>query len=439
VSGAVQNPGIYAVPAMSRVLTAIDMSGGFITEEFESQEETKDEKTVSKYFEGPKNPESIELEGLEVQPQENRFSSRRRITVKRQNRDLLHADIEKYLRTGDLDKNPILNGGDVIFVPFREEKVGSVGIYGAVRSPHEFEYVRGDKIKDMLEMAHGLATDADSSQIQLIRFTDKNTLKAFNFPLGDSSSVEYSKTVSTRLLPDDRLYVRFISNYHVKRNVTIRGQVLFPSTYPLTQTRNRLSDIIELAGGFTPEAYLESAYIIRKSSGKTNDPEYERLLTMRVMEMTELEREYFKFKARERAGLMPVDFRALFKEGNTNFDIPLADGDIIVIPAKGQSVSVFGQVVNPGLYSYVPGWTMEQYIDMAGGYNWNARRHKVRIIKSKHREWMDGEDDAPIQPGDQIFVPEKPVRNWWEIAKDVLVAATQLATIYLVIDRTRND
>ncbi len=42
--------------------------------------------------------------------------------------------------------------------------------------------------------------------------------------------------------------------------------------------------------------------------------------------------------------------------------------------------------------------------------------------------------DAP-QPGDRLWVPEKPPRSTWATVRDVVVLLSQVATIYLVIDQ----
>jgi len=85
---------------------------------------------------------------------------------------------------------------------------------------------------------------------------------------------------------------------------------------------------------------------------------------------------------------MGVDFVALFENKDKEQDVMLRDRDLIVVPAQEQTVKLTGQVVNPGLYIYKPGMTLKHYLDEAGGYNWNVRKSKVRIIKSKTGEWM---------------------------------------------------
>ena len=46
-----------------------------------------------------------------------------------------------------------------------------------------------------------------------------------------------------------------------------------------------------------------------------------------------------------------------------------------------------------------------------------------------------GEHELVVARKDDKWVPEKPERNYWKIAKDVLVFTSSLATVYLVIEQ----
>ena len=65
------------------------------------------------------------------------------------------------------------------------------------------------------------------------------------------------------LSPFDVVTVRKKAGYLPLQSVTITGQMQYPGPYVLSQREERVSDMIKRAGGFTPEAYLEGAYIKR--------------------------------------------------------------------------------------------------------------------------------------------------------------------------------
>jgi len=432
VSGAVYNPGLVEVNAMDRVSDAIKLTGGFVTPiAVQSQRKQTVIETPFRSETSVLTSEVKENVSLEI-----KTASKRNITVKRKDGTILHADIMKYELTGDLDSNPTLLDGDVIIIPTEQEKVGRVWISGAVRTPDKFEFAPGDRLRDLLEMAHGFTIDADSSKIELVRFENgTNTIRKIILNLPSDNPAERSRVLDFQLQPDDRVYVRFRPDFHEKQEVEIRGEVRYPGFYAIGNGPTRLSEVIEQAGGFTPNASLRNAYVVRQAAEDVRDPEFERLKEMNVADMTEMEREYFKVKSRERVGGMGVDFVALFQRGDKTQDVILRDDDLIVVPAKEMTVNVTGQVINPGLLPYEPNKPLKYYIKEAGGYNWNARKSKIRVIKGKTGEWMKPDDNTIIEVGDTIFVPEKPERDWWLLARDFITVAAQLATIYLVVER----
>jgi len=435
VSGAVMNPGLVIVNAMDRVSDAIFLSGGFIEVEQPTGQTTQGLKNTGKQSktEMTQSVSTINEEETKVK----KVPSKRNIIVKRRDGSQLKVDYLKYQLIGDLKANPFLEDGDVIIVTTKQEKVGEVGIFGAVKSPYTFEFIPGDRIGEILKMAHGFTIDADSSQIELVRFVnDKSKTESIYLYLDTPEKRE--NTLNFLLKPDDRLFIQHIPQYHRKRLIEIQGEVLYPNKYSLGEDVNRLSEVIERAGGFTERASLNDAYVIRRSHENKEDPEFERLLDIEVIQMTEMEREYFKIKSRERTGKLAVDFIALFENNEKKHDILLKDKDLIVVPTKQLTVNVTGQVVNPGLFQHVKGKNLKYYLKEAGGFNWNARKSKVRIIKAKTGEWMKSKSTT-IEVGDTIFVPENPERNWWMITRDAVVMLAQVATIYLVFERATTN
>ncbi|MBD3377784.1 hypothetical protein GF406_22330 [candidate division KSB1 bacterium] len=433
VTGAVANPGLYTVDAMSRTSDALALAGGFAVSDTSELNMVKPpESTARQPFQelAPPSNSSQRLKSVDQRP------SWRRIVVQRQKGEKVYADLKRAFLLGEMESNPYLLDGDVIMVPFIHPRAGMVEIAGAVNNPGEYEFVPGDCIGDLIDMAHGLRFDADSSELRLVRFEAKSNPVTLELPLYGTRDLQ--KTLDRDLHPDDRIFISALSDYHLKYDVEVEGQVRYPGSYAIDH-HTLLSEVIERAGGFTDLAALDQAYVLRSSLQEKTDPEFERLLTMRPQEMTEIEREYFKFKYRERAGLMPIDFERLLKRDDTRHDIVLKNKDVIVIPTRGLTVSVVGQVVTPGLYPYRPGQDLDYYLTLAGGYNWNAQKRKTRVIKSKTGEWMDPDGDTIIYDGDEIFIPEKPPRDWWELTKDIIVAASQLATVYLLVERIMID
>ena len=91
---------------------------------------------------------------------------------------------------------------------------------------------------------------------------------------------------------------------------------------------------------------------------------------------------------------------------------------------------MLGQLVNPGKIIYDSTLTIQDYINLAGGFGWRALEGDVRVIKAKTGEWIDAEDIDELKPGDTIWVPENPPGpKFWDVFTDVLTIVAQLAAI----------
>jgi len=117
--------------------------------------------------------------------------------------------------------------------------------------------------------------------------------------------------------------------------------------------------------------------------------------------------------------------------------IVLQDGDFVYISKNINAVVVSGQVKDPGLITFVPGKTLNYYIEQAGGLGWKAHKRKIRIIRADSGEWLKPEKDLVIYEGDTILVPYRPDWNYWEIFKDTIVVLSQIATLYLVMQSVK--
>ncbi len=360
-------------------------------------------------------------------------SSLRNIRLIHKEGDSERVDLLMFFRTSEKKYNPVLQQGDAVHVPPLSLEIGIVSVYGAVKLPGDYEFASGDRLQDLIRISGGFTDDAKLDVVTVVRSAGNSAeYQSFEFNLdGDNPQYDFP------LLPDDRIYVSSIPNYHLRQNVIIAGEVLYPGEYSIVEDKSCLSGVIERAGGFTPEANLRDAEIIRKADEEILDPEYERLKLIPVADMTDMEYEYFKTKSREKS-IVVVDFHALFNDKETKNDILLRDGDSIHVPMKALTVKVSGQVVNPGLLKWESGKKYDYYLNKAGGYSYNARRSKIRVIKASTGKWIKPNKNTSINVGDTIFVPEKPERDYWAIYKDMMLIVTQMATLVIMVRTLSN-
>ena len=126
--------------------------------------------------------------------------------------------------------------------------------------------------------------------------------------------------------------------------------------------------------------------------------------------------------------------------GRKRYDIELAAGDDIFIPGRPGVISVEGAVNNQSLIKFQKGWSVSDYIDVAGGYHRNADQREVvshyASGDAKEKGWLFG---PKIKDGCRIFVAlekEKEDIDWTELLKETASIAASLATIWFIIDRS---
>jgi protein involved in polysaccharide export with SLBB domain len=309
-----------------------------------------------------------------------------------------------------------------------------VAVVGAVNAPEEYELVQGERVSDLIELAKGLAEGADIGRAELVRFNEDHISTSI-LPVHLEAALRGDTEADLRLETDDQLFVRFIPEWHPRRRVTLGGEVEYPGEYTINEGEDTLFDLIQNAGGFTEDASLADAVMFRTTGAIVKDPEFDRLKGMSRSDMTDDEYEYFKMKAREYPGrmVMVVDFRRLFEEGDMSQNVFLLPGDAIDVPASKQTVKVSGQVAHPGAVLYDPSYGVLDYIVKAGGYGWNAQRGRTRVIRGKTGEWLDVDEVKRIDPGDTIWVPEKPHRDLWALVIEIMGVLGEAATIYLLL------
>jgi protein involved in polysaccharide export with SLBB domain len=285
-----------------------------------------------------------------------------------------------------------------------------VSIYGAVRAPGAFELRENMTLRDLLLEAGGLQPGAYRNEVEISRVrlgSEANEPRAhiFRVPLGEDYLT--SERGDFLLEPFDNVFVREEPTYELQRNVTVVGEVRFPGVYTLTHPRERLSSVIGRAGGLTDTAFPDGFTLHR---------------------------------AKDNVGRIALDLGEALDDPSSNDDIVLFAGDSLNVPEEPKTVTVRGEVGYPTSLVHMPGWSVGDYIAMAGGTTEKADRGQTRVVYSTgaaarvRKFWTDPE----VRPGSTIVVPAKPERvgvQWGEIFRDTTAVLASLATIVLVVDQ----
>ena len=124
-------------------------------------------------------------------------------------------------------------------------------------------------------------------------------------------------------------------------------------------------------------------------------------------------------------------------------DIPVRAGDSLYIPKKPNFVMVDGSVYNPTALSYRPGKSAGWYLKQAGGPSNTANKKGVFVIRADGSViggsgglFSGGVEDAELQPGDMIIVPERAfsgTTKW----KDTLQVAQLVSAVGIAVQVAR--
>lgn len=336
-------------------------------------------------------------------------------------------DLLSVLRLADSKNNPYLREGDIILISKNDKYVQ---VFGSVLYPGTYEFVENETIDELIRLAGGTTFKARVDSIEIIRY-EKNYRKLF--------SEYYSLDELNRLKPVvnvfDKIVVRVKPKFLMEEVVEVKGFVRYPGIYKIVEDSTTLSKILLYeAGGFLENASLRNSSVTRNIGVDEIDPEYERLKTIPRADMTDDEYDYFKAKSREKRGRMVVNFEKLFLEDEFSEDIILKRGDEIYVPEIKNYITLVGQVVNPGNITYLPNLTVNDYIELAGGFAWRAIEGDVRVIKASTGEWIEAEDVESLIPGDIIWVPEDPPPpKFWDVFTEALGAFSQVAAIVTAV------
>jgi polysaccharide export outer membrane protein len=362
-------------------------------------------------------------------------ASDRNIEIRRLDDTVIKVDLRRYMATGRLEDNPLLLDGDIVYVPVRNVEGGTVAISGAINIPGLYEYAEGDMLGTILDLTGGLTVSADVTRIEISR----SAISFDGLLRTETIAVDLTQrasALSTPIRPRDRIFVRTAPKTQMDFMVVVRGSVRFPGTYPIQSDGIMLSRIIDLAGGFTEEAYLSGGAVVRPidPNRPPPDPNQIRIARLRMSRIGPQEVADFEAQAIFNQQFVVADFAQLFEARDESADVRLHHGDVIFVPSRNETVTVMGQVASPGQLPYISDRGLDYYISQTGGYGKHARRSHVQVIKAETQEWLSPKE-TDIQLGDTIWVPRKPVRDYYAIFKETLSVTATLTTLYLVLQQ----
>jgi polysaccharide biosynthesis/export protein len=348
-----------------------------------------------------------------------------------------------------------------------EVEPSTVEITGEVAKPGRYPFTGNMHVEDLIQAAGGLKRSADTNTADLTRYAASGG-SAEQLQISLASFNNGNATEDIPLHSGDVLAIRQVPGWSdIGAAVKISGEVSHPSTYGI-QPGERLSTVLERAGGYTKEAYPYGAVLMRREvrdiEAKNQMELIARLkverLQLKALPETDPDQKNAKLNALAQTdstlsqlssnppiGRVVIHISSdISKWKGTPSDIGLRDGDVLVIPKKANVVMVNGQVFNPTAINVQSGRSAKWYLSQAGGLTPIADKKAVFVIradgsvlsaKNNGAGWWSGDSlNAALRPGDTVIVPEKTPKigglNWTTVVQTAQMASSiALAVAYI--------
>ncbi len=304
----------------------------------------------------------------------------RDIQLIRENKVIATIDIYDFLMKGDKSNDLVLKDQDIIKVnPYKTR----VTLIGQVKHPAIFEAIDTDNIQNIINYSGGFTENAYKNSINIVRVTSREK---------EILDVRADEFALVKPANGDFLTVGKVLNRFTNR-ITIMGAVFREGNYALSEGLT-LSGLIKKADGLQEDAYLSKATLFRKNEDLT-------------------------------PSIQSVDLYKVLKGAE---DILLKKEDSLFVYSKFKireafTLSINGEVINPGTFPFSENMHIKDLIYMAGGLKENAgkgvevaRRKKDANVFEKNSIRTEiisyalstPNDTLVLQPFDVVFVKNDP-------------------------------
>jgi protein involved in polysaccharide export with SLBB domain len=431
VGGGVRVPGNYQTSGDIRLSDAVHLAGGLTPEA-----DTEDAQIFRYLPDGKVKVFSVNLsQALEGAPSEN-------ILLQPRDRLLIHQN------------------------PDAAERA-TVYLQGEAGKPGRYPLTTNMTVADLIRVGGGLKPSADTQTADLMHFewSNQSKLTGQHQAIAISAALARDPAADTPLHNGDVVTIRQLPGWNdLGASISVKGEVKNPGTYGI-HPGERLSSVLERAGGFQPEAYpygavltrtqvrelesqAQSEMIVRVKEAQTNFallPETD----ARQKQAKELAIQQWQSSLDQLTANPPVGRVAMHISGdinrwkNTDADMDVRAGDTLTIPKKPGFVMVTGQVFNPTAVSYRPGKSAKWYLSQSGGPTQMANKKAIFVIRAdgsvagvKGSMWSGGTLDAQLRPGDTVVVPEKAIVGgiqWQTVFLATQVASSVASTAFIAL------
>jgi protein involved in polysaccharide export with SLBB domain len=319
-----------------------------------------------------------------------------------------------------------------------------VTIDGAVRGPGSYVVGPGVNLHDLVMVAGGTARWADASGVEL-------TSTDVNQAVGSATTVRRTLPLSATTLASYEVRAHDELRFHEVFSdvglgtVTLQGEVRFPGQFKIIRGEHLL-DLLKRAGGLTDVAYPYGAIYLRKSVAALEEEQFRRsadqlensllAAVAHTNSTTRTDSNLFTnaqtlvqtLRTQKGLGRISIVADPAILAAKPSENPLLEPGDVIFIPQHPSTVSVLGEVLQPGSFTYNRRMTAADYLAKAGGYSGFADDSLTYVIlpdgsaKRYETSWLPNGGES-LPPGSVIVVPRDIAPFSWQ---DFLLNGSQI-------------
>jgi protein involved in polysaccharide export with SLBB domain len=302
----------------------------------------------------------------------------------------------------------------------------SVVLSGAVRGVGLYFAGPSLTLDTLIDAAGGTSSWADGSAIDVISTSlDRKTGTAATA----HGTVRVEQVANYIVKPHDEFHVHEIYSDANFGSVTLQGEVRSAGDYQITRGE-RLSQLLARAGGLTDIAYPYGTIFLRRSAANVEAQGYQRaadeVQSQLIGAMTRvttsatnrlspndfgaLESFVAQLRMQKPLGRVSVIADPALLIAKPNLDPLLEPGDVIYVPQRPSTVTVLGQVLQPGSFPFEKHATVEDYLEAAGGYAQYADESTTFVVlpdgkaEKVEASWFSAGNQV-LPPGSTIVVP----------------------------------
>jgi protein involved in polysaccharide export with SLBB domain len=395
---------------------------------------------------------------------------------------IFSVNLEQAL-AGDSSENILMQPRDRLLVHRNPDAVepATVNVQGEVAKPGRYPLTTNMQVGDLIRVGGGLTPSAETQTADLTHYqwvgngqaangaanptSAPNQLTAKHETIAITAALAGDPKADVALHNGDVLTIGQLPGWNdLGASIRVKGEVANPGTYGI-RPGERLSSIIERAGGFQSDAYPYGAVlqrtqvreleakgqnemILRVQDAQTTlqllpdaDPKAKQAKEMALQQwQTSLE----LLNSNPPLGRVTIRISSNVDHWkDTNADINVRAGDTLLIPKRPSFVMVTGQVFNPTAVSFRPGKSAKWYLSQSGGPTQLANKKAIFVIRadgsvigSSSSAWAGDSMSRVLEPGDTLVVPERALGGgvqWQSVFLAAQTAASVASAIIIAV------